>query len=162
MPKSSPQDFRGCWSAEVGPPGLQSELLLLWSLYIFDFQWYFPYISNNTLLTGDQDFKSDVFWGNSLQQSTFSIASLLLLLIVSLCIVSEVAPIGSLKCYRTSSIPCSSMTLIILPTSLVAQMVKNLPAMQCRIPRFDPWVGKIPWRREWLLTPAFLPREFLP
>ena len=21
--------------------------------------------------------------------------------------------------------------------------------------RFDPWVGKIPWRREWLPTPAF-------
>jgi len=23
-----------------------------------------------------------------------------------------------------------------------------------------PWVGKIPWRREWLLTPVFLPGEF--
>ena len=23
----------------------------------------------------------------------------------------------------------------------------------------DPWVGKIPWRRKWLLTPVFLPRE---
>ena len=22
---------------------------------------------------------------------------------------------------------------------------------------FDPWVGKIPWRREWLITPIFLP-----
>ena len=21
----------------------------------------------------------------------------------------------------------------------------------------DPWVGKIPWRREWLPTPVFLP-----
>ena len=29
--------------------------------------------------------------------------------------------------------------------SLAAQMVKNLPAMQET--RFDPWVGKIPWRR---------------
>ena len=26
--------------------------------------------------------------------------------------------------------------------------------------RFDPWVGKIPWRREWLPTPALLPGEF--
>ena len=26
-------------------------------------------------------------------------------------------------------------------------------------PRFDPWVGKIPWRREWLPTPVFLPGE---
>ena len=25
---------------------------------------------------------------------------------------------------------------------------------------FDPWVGMIPWRREWLPTPVFLPREF--
>ena len=27
-------------------------------------------------------------------------------------------------------------------------------------PGFNPWVGKIPWRREWLPTPIFLPREF--
>ena len=25
---------------------------------------------------------------------------------------------------------------------------------------FDPWVGKIPRRREWLPTPVFLPGEF--
>ena len=24
---------------------------------------------------------------------------------------------------------------------------------------FDPWVGKIPWRRKWQLTPVFLPEE---
>jgi len=24
---------------------------------------------------------------------------------------------------------------------------------------FDPWVGTIPWRRAWKLTPVFLPRE---
>ena len=28
---------------------------------------------------------------------------------------------------------------------------------QCGILRFDPWVRKIPWRREWLPTPIFLP-----
>ena len=37
-------------------------------------------------------------------------------------------------------------------------MVKNLPVMQ-EI-RFDTWVGKIPWRREWQPTPVFLPEEF--
>ena len=31
---------------------------------------------------------------------------------------------------------------------------------QCRRPQFDPWVRKIPWRREWLPTPVFLPGEF--
>ena len=28
---------------------------------------------------------------------------------------------------------------------------------QCRRHRFDPWVGKIPWRRKWQPTPVFLP-----
>ena len=32
--------------------------------------------------------------------------------------------------------------------------------MQCRRPVFDPWVGKISWRGEWLYTPVFLPGEF--
>ena len=32
--------------------------------------------------------------------------------------------------------------------------------LHCRIPGFDPWVGKIPWRREQLPTPVFWPGEF--
>ena len=46
-----------------------------------------------------------------------------------------------------------------IPTgaSLVAQLVKNLPAMQET--QFNPWVGKIPWRRAWQPTPVFLPGE---
>ena len=32
-------------------------------------------------------------------------------------------------------------------------------AWQCRKRALDPWVRKIPWRREWLSTPVFLPRE---
>ena len=40
---------------------------------------------------------------------------------------------------------------------MIAQMVKN--QLQCRRPGFDPWVGKIPWRREWQPTPVFLPGE---
>ena len=32
--------------------------------------------------------------------------------------------------------------------------------LQCKGPMFDPWVGKIPWRREWLPTPVLLPGEF--
>ena len=34
------------------------------------------------------------------------------------------------------------------------------PACQCRRHKrydFDPWVGKIPWRRKWQPTPVFLP-----
>ena len=43
--------------------------------------------------------------------------------------------------------------------SLVAQTVKRI-CLQCGRPRFDPWVRKILWRREWLPTPVLLPREF--
>ena len=32
-------------------------------------------------------------------------------------------------------------------------------ACQCRRPGMDPWVGKIPWKRKWQPTPAFLPGE---
>ena len=32
--------------------------------------------------------------------------------------------------------------------------------MQCGRPGFDPWVGKIPWRRERLPTPVFWSGEF--
>ena len=42
--------------------------------------------------------------------------------------------------------------------SLVAQLVKNPPAMQR--PGFYPWVGQIPWRRERLPTPHSGPEEF--
>ena len=42
--------------------------------------------------------------------------------------------------------------------SLVAQLVKI--CLQCERPGFDPWVGKIPWRRERLPTPVFWPGEF--
>ena len=39
-------------------------------------------------------------------------------------------------------------------------MVKKI-CQQCRKPRFNPWIGRIPLeRREWLLIPVFLPREF--
>ena len=30
-------------------------------------------------------------------------------------------------------------------------------ACNCRRPKFDPWVGKISWRRAWKPTPVFLP-----
>ena len=38
-----------------------------------------------------------------------------------------------------------------LTASLVAQLIGR--------PRFNPWVGKIPWRREWLHIPVFWPGE---
>ena len=32
--------------------------------------------------------------------------------------------------------------------------------LQCRRPRFSPWVGMIPWKQEWQSAPEFLPGEF--
>ena len=40
---------------------------------------------------------------------------------------------------------------------LMAQTVKNPPAMWETW--FNPWVGRIPWRRAWQLTPVLLPGE---
>ena len=41
--------------------------------------------------------------------------------------------------------------IMLCKASLVVQMVKR--------PRFDSWVRKIPWKREWKPTPVFLPGE---
>ena len=30
---------------------------------------------------------------------------------------------------------------------------------RCRRHELDPWLGKIPWRRKWQLTPVFLPHS---
>ena len=40
-------------------------------------------------------------------------------------------------------------------------VAKKLPAKAGDIKRFrfNPWVGKIPWRRAWQPTPVFLPGE---
>ena len=46
----------------------------------------------------------------------------------------------------------------LIGASLVAQMVRNLPEIQEA--GFSLWIGRIPWRRERLPTPVFLPGEF--
>ena len=42
--------------------------------------------------------------------------------------------------------------------SLIDELIKNSPTML--EPGFNPWVGKMPWRRERLPTPVFWPGEF--
>ena len=51
--------------------------------------------------------------------------------------------------------PFQYLTGLTPSASLMAQIVKRLPAM--RETRFNPWVGKIPWRRKWQPTPVLLP-----
>ena len=47
--------------------------------------------------------------------------------------------------------------LLISRAFLVAQMVKDLPAVQET--RFSSCIGKFPWRTEWQPTPVLLPGE---
>ena len=54
----------------------------------------------------------------------------------------------SLRNYKLCSFVCTW-------ASLVAQTVRI--HLQCGRPRFDPWVGKIPWRRRRQPAPVFLP-----
>ena len=56
------------------------------------------------------------------------------------------------------SVPFKSPAVKLIPPAVVAQTTKH--CLQCRKPGFDPWVGKIPWRREWLRPPGFLSGEF--
>ena len=54
-----------------------------------------------------------------------------------------------------------------LQSSLDCKRVKGFPGgsdgkrvcLQCGRPGFNPWAGKIPWRRKWQHTPVFLPRK---
>ena len=57
-----------------------------------------------------------------------------------------------LLCFVHLMFPCSLIISIDYP--LVAQTIKNLPAMQVT------WVGKIPWRRERPPTSVFWSGEF--
>ena len=40
------------------------------------------------------------------------------------------------------------------------QLTGKESTCQCRRLEFDPWVGKIPWRRKWQAASVFLPRKF--
>jgi len=62
-----------------------------------------------------------------------------------------------------SGVPLPSPSLILTQcyitnrASQVAQGVKNPPASVGE--RFDPWVGKIPWRWKWQPSSVFLPKK---
>ena len=69
-------------------------------------------------------------------------------------------PFGLLSPFPPSAL-CLDLHYPHRGASQVALVVKNLSAnaVRCKRLRFDPWVGKIPWRRKWQLTPVFLPGE---
>ena len=64
----------------------------------------------------------------------------------------------SLLSMSMSTIPFTSTSISIGPSRVV--LAVKTPTCQRRKRErlgFDPWVGKIPWRRAWQPTPVFLP-----
>ena len=55
---------------------------------------------------------------------------------------------------------CENKHLFNYKASQVVLVVKNAPANTGKRCRFNPWVGKIPWRRAWQPNPVFLPKKF--
>ena len=63
-------------------------------------------------------------------------------------------------CYRSRVVS----TTHILGQGFLHSSVGKRICLQCRRPRFDSWVGNIPWKwdgngRKWQATPIFLPEE---
>ena len=63
---------------------------------------------------------------------------------------------GSPQSYKLSMNIFFSMNILYV-ASLVTQTVKDY--LQCGRPGFDPWVGKVLWKRAWQPVPVFLPGE---
>ena len=98
------------------------------------------------------------------------LTNLLILLIISRkCIFSQIITQGGIKFISQqeswiSLVSCKRKSM----RSDCASLVTGLPSWlswwricpQCGRPGFDPWVGKMPWRRERLPTPEFWPGEF--
>ena len=53
----------------------------------------------------------------------------------------------------------SKVALVSIYDGLLWWLSGKEAACQCRRPRFDPSVGKIPWRRKWQPTPVFFPGD---
>ena len=75
-------------------------------------------------------------------------------------------PIKSLNHSTTRKVPISLniyVVYIFFTKKLSRWRSDKESTCQCRrrrSHRFNPWVGKIPWRRAWQFTPAFLPGGF--
>ena len=73
-----------------------------------------------------------------------------------------------LRAHRPSSTEATRQPSRGRPRAGSVEMSGQVPAfpwwlcdecLQCRRPRFDHWIGKMPWRRPWQPTPVFLPGE---
>ena len=62
--------------------------------------------------------------------------------------------------HNWSDLAAVAPALVLFWAPQVIQWLRiHLQCRRCRRHRFDPWVGKIPWRRKWQPTSVFLPGE---
>ena len=66
----------------------------------------------------------------------------------------------SLSLFRTLSLSTFQKTLGQLCSSSCARLPPSLLTRERQQGSFNPLIEKIPWRKEWLPTPVFLPEEF--
>ena len=60
--------------------------------------------------------------------------------------------------FQTKILDSFFMPLFLLyPTDFPGGSDDKSVCLQCGRPGFDPWVGKIPWRRKWQSTPVLFP-----
>ena len=72
-------------------------------------------------------------------------------------IVIRIKPNTHITFHLFLYISLKSMRLMIFYIRYMMDFPGEESACQCRRHRFNPWVGKIPWRRKWQLIPVFLP-----
>ena len=73
---------------------------------------------------------------------------------------SEV-PVTSRSVFPKTAVPVlESFSVVHCSSRLPWWLRGRRICLQCRRPGFNPWVGKIPWRRERLPTPVFWPGGF--
>ena len=78
---------------------------------------------------------------------------------LSLYILISFYLIQTFPIYKTIMVPYMYYQFIYVLSGLPWWLGGKESACQFRTHGFDPWVGKIPWRREWQQTPVFLPRK---
>ena len=69
------------------------------------------------------------------------------------------SPWGHKESDTTERLSTTQHSSIFLPGGLPRWLSGRKPACQCKRCGFEPWVGKIPWRRKWQPTPVFLPEK---
>ena len=98
-------------------------------------------------------------YSRHLSQTVVSLAFFVLYLAIIMCISSYHLPV-----YACLSL-CLNFPFLQGHSSYWTRthsydLIFHLRSLQCRRLGFNPWVGNIPWRREELPTPVFLPGKF--